>query len=61
MDVLLILLTLLLIAAVAWAFAWGAHEHGSPVLASDLSTGAVVAVMCTPRVRHRRPSDGYHC
>lgn len=28
----------MLVAAVAWAFAWGAHEHGSPVLASDLST-----------------------
>ena len=27
----------MLVAAVAWAFAWGAHEHGSPVLASDLS------------------------
>lgn len=27
----------MLVAAVAWAFAWGAHEHGSPVLAGDLS------------------------
>lgn len=27
----------MLVAAVAWAFAWGAHEHGPPVLASDLS------------------------
>jgi plastocyanin len=27
----------MLVAAVAWAFAWGAHEHGSPVIASDLS------------------------
>lgn len=27
----------MLVAAVAWAFAWGAHSHGSPVLATDLS------------------------
>ena len=27
----------MLIAAVAWAFAWGAHSHGSPVLSADLS------------------------
>lgn len=26
-----------LVAAVAWAFAWGAHEHANPVVASDLS------------------------
>ena len=30
-------LTGMLIAAVAWAFAWGAHSHGSPVIATDLS------------------------
>lgn len=27
----------MLLAAVVWAFAWGAHEHGSGVLATDLS------------------------
>jgi plastocyanin len=27
----------MLIAAVAWAFAWGAHEHGAPGVAADLS------------------------
>lgn len=27
----------MLVLAVAWAFAWGAHEHGSPVASVDLS------------------------
>lgn len=27
----------MLVAAVAWAFAWGAHRHDAPVLATDLS------------------------
>lgn len=30
-------LTGMLVATVAWAFAWGAHSHGSPVTATDLS------------------------
>lgn len=28
----------MLVGAVAWAFAWGAHSHGSPVISSDLSS-----------------------
>jgi len=35
----------MLLAAVAWAFAWGAHEHVSPVVASDLS-------LATPDTRY---------
>lgn len=31
----------MLALAVAWAFAWGAHEHAAPVLATDLSAAAV--------------------
>ncbi len=31
----------MLVAAVAWAFAWGAHRHGPVVIAADLSTAAV--------------------
>ncbi|MPZ98134.1 MAG: hypothetical protein GEU80_02170 [Dehalococcoidia bacterium] len=27
----------MLLVAVAWAFAWGAHEHGPPATATDLS------------------------
>jgi plastocyanin len=30
-------LLLMLLAAVVWAFAWGAHEHSSPVVRTDLS------------------------
>jgi plastocyanin len=30
-------LVLVLLAAVVWAFAWGAHEHGAPVIRTDLS------------------------
>ena len=33
----------MLVAAVAWAFAWGAHEHGSPVVVADLSKANVYA------------------
>lgn len=32
-----------ILGAVAWAFAWGSHEHGSPVVATDLSRAAVDA------------------
>ncbi len=32
------LLGVVLLGAVAWAFAWGAHEHGSPVLGADLAS-----------------------
>lgn len=34
-------LGLVLAFAVAWAFAWGAHEHSAPVTAADLSSATV--------------------
>lgn len=34
-------LTGMLLGAVAWAFIWGAHEHGAPVAQADLSAAAV--------------------
>lgn len=30
-----------MLAAIAWAFIWGAHEHGAPVTSADLSTATV--------------------